>query len=173
MHERSNALMGSFSAQVPLGERVLDVGSRDVNGTFRDHFRGRDYLGIDIQSGKNVDVVVEEYRYPFADESFRYIISGSTLEHVRRPWEWIKEVGRILAPGGKLCVIVPHTHPYHEAPVDCWRVFPDGLRELFALAGLTTLMARMDDGDHFVHPVLGEINALNDQFLDTIGVATK
>ncbi len=177
MHQQSLDLMARFAATVPAGAMVLDVGSRDVNGTFRELFPGEDrYIGIDIEAGSNVDVVVEPYRYPFADGAFSYIISGSALEHVRRPWVWIKEIGRILRPGGQVCVIVPYSHQFHEHPVDCWRVFPDGLRELFLEGGLVPLTLSMHDGtEHGFHPLTGEplVSMNSDGFCDTFGIATK
>ncbi len=27
--------------------------------------------------------------------------------------------------------------PYHEAPVDCWRIYPEGMKALYEEAGLT------------------------------------
>ncbi len=175
MHEQSNNLMMRFARTVPSGVRVLDVGSRDVNGTFKDYFKHCEYTGIDIEAGDNVDIVVEPYNYPFPDESYPYIISGSCLEHVRHPWRWIREVGRILQKGGTLCVIVPYQHSYHEHPVDCWRIFPDGMRALFEEAGLTTVKAEMHDGsDGGIHPILGQIIIHNTGgFCDTLAIATK
>lgn len=175
MHEQSINLMKRFAREVPVGSKVLDVGSRDVNGTFKDSFTHCEYTGIDIEAGKNVDIVVEPYNYPFPDESFPYIISGSTLEHVCHPWRWIKEVSRILQKGGKLCIIVPYQHSYHEHPVDCWRIYPEGMRALFEEGGLTTITAEMHDGSYGgVHPIIGEIVIYNTEgFCDTLAIATK
>lgn len=175
MHTQTVNLMRKFAGSVPNGSSVLDVGSRNVNGSFRELFPDTLYTGIDIEAGDNVDLVVKEYEYPFADNYFDVIISGSTLEHVRKPWLWIKEVARILKPGGKLCVIAPYAHPYHAHPVDCWRIFPDGMRTLFDEAGLTTLHCEMNDGGNLgIHPILGKIEAFpDDTSSDTIGIATK
>ena len=38
---------------------VLDVGSQDVNGTYKPLFAGWEYKGLDICPGSNVDIVVE------------------------------------------------------------------------------------------------------------------
>lgn len=175
MHDKSLSLMRRFAGTVANGDVVVDVGSRDVNGCFRELFANHKYLGIDIEDGPNVDIVVPEYEYPFEDDSVANIVSGSTLEHVRHPWRWIKEVARILKPGGRLCVIVPYAYEFHEHPVDCWRVYPDGLRALFEDFGLTTLEMEMHDGrDGGTHSILGQIVLLNPSPLgDTFGVATK
>lgn len=175
MHKQAGVLMERFSRTVEKGSRVLDVGSMNVNGAFREMFQDCDYVGIDIAAGDNVDIVVPEYEYPFQDDAFDVIISGSTLEHVKKPWLWIKEVGRLLKPGGKLCIIVPYAHPYHNHPVDCWRVFPEGLQVLFDEADLKTVKLEMHDGsDGGIHPILGQIVIHNtDGFYDTLGIATK
>lgn len=117
---------------------VLDVGSLDVNGTFRAMCEGRGwtYTGLDIVDGPNVDVVsLNEDAYPFPAGAFDIVISGSTMEHVRMPWLWVPELARLLRPDGMLAICTvwcwqPHTHP-----VDCYRFLPDGMKVLFDLAG--------------------------------------
>lgn len=186
MHEQSRRMMEQFAKTVPKGLKILDVGSRDFNGNFKYHipvfgedlkpfFSECEYIGIDTDAGDNVDIVVPPYDYPFPDNHFDIIISGSTLEHVRHPWRWIKEVARVLKVGGRVCIIVPHTHPYHEFPVDCWRVFPEGMRALFDEAGLTEISITMQDpADGGTHPILGKMVLMNENpCADTIGIATK
>lgn len=185
MHHYSKAMMTRFATTIPKGSKILDVGSMDVNGSFRFKdllfgsaseplFPECEYIGIDIEAGPNVDIVVPEYEYPFPDDHFDCIISGSCLEHVRKPWKWMKEVARILKPGGKLCVIVPNEHPYHEHPWDCWRVYPEGLKALFEDFGLTVVSCEMRElHDGGTHPILGKMYIENDNARDTIGVATK
>jgi SAM-dependent methyltransferase len=117
---------------------VLDVGSFDVNGNFRNSVtnRGWHYTGLDMVAGPNVDVVaLSEYDFPFEDNSFDIVMSGSTMEHVNALWLWIPELTRVLKRGGMLAIIT-HTHwPYHPHPVDCWRIMPDGMKFLFDLSG--------------------------------------
>lgn len=113
---------------------VLDVGSFDVNGSYRPLVdkHGWNYLGVDVVPGKNVDVVSQSpYAFPFEDERFDIVMSGSTMEHVEAIWLWVPELVRLLKPGGMLAIIT-HTHwAYHPHPVDCWRIMPDGMRFLF------------------------------------------
>lgn len=123
---------------------VLDVGSFDVNGNYRNHVESRrwKYTGMDIFPGKNVDIVSSsEYKFPFDYNSFDIVMSGSTMEHVQAVWLWIPELVRVLKPGGMLAVIT-HTHwRFHPHPVDCWRIMPDGMRYLF---DLTNRLERYD-----------------------------
>lgn len=118
---------------------VLDVGSLDINGSFRSAIESREweYTGLDIVVGENVDVVSDDlYSYPFDDDSFDIVISGSTMEHVESIWLWVPELARLVKPGGLLIIITHHTFAYHAHPVDCWRIMPDGMRHLFDHTGV-------------------------------------
>lgn len=136
MHKESYELMNEMLGHVSGGDslNVLDVGSYNVNGTFRPlvENRGWRYTGVDTIAGPNVDVVtVNPFLFPFDDGTFDVVISGSTMEHVTAIWEWLPELVRVLRPGGFLAI---HTHwkfPEHRYPVDCWRIMPDGMRYLF------------------------------------------
>jgi len=44
---------------------------------------------------------------PFADESFNSILSNSTLEHTRDPWDIVKEMYRVAKPGATCVITVP------------------------------------------------------------------
>lgn len=130
-----------LDASAPL--RIADVGSYDVNGTYRSLFVNErwSYTGFDVAAGPNVDVVVEApERWGLGSEhlaQYDVVISGQTLEHVRKPWVWIKQVAELCRPGGLIWICAPNTWCYHEHPIDCWRIWPDGMRALFDEAGLT------------------------------------
>ena len=116
---------------------VCDVGSLDVNGSYRFIFLDHRYTGVDIAPGPNVDVVTEPYTYPFRDEAFDVVISGGTIEHVFDMFRWIVELKRILKKDGWMCIIAPSLHGHHAYPVDCWRIYPDGMKFLLGeVAGL-------------------------------------
>jgi SAM-dependent methyltransferase len=85
-----------------------------------------------------------EYCFPVPDNTFDVVLSGQVLEHVRKPWIWMKELARVCRPGGCVITINPVSWPYHEAPVDCWRVYPEGHRALAEEAGLTVEMATFE-----------------------------
>ena len=67
------------------------------------------YRGMDIQEGPNVDIVVSDiYNWiEIEDSSFDVVISGQAFEHMEFFWKAIKEIERILKPGG-LCCIIAH-----------------------------------------------------------------
>lgn len=122
---------------------IADVGSYDVNGTYRALFDCPNwiYVGVDIENGPNVDVVVvPDTEWPMK-EHFDVVISGQCMEHVAAPWRWIKNVASLGRSGATFWVTAPNTWEFHQYPIDAWRVWPDGLRELFREGGLEPLEA--------------------------------
>ena len=115
--------------------RIADVGSFDLNGSLKPLFDrpGWTYVGLDPAPGPNVDVVLPgEDAWPdIATGAFDVVVSSQRLDHVTRPWRWMAELSRICAPGGLIYVCAPNTWGHNDYPLDCWRVWPDGLRALF------------------------------------------
>lgn len=139
MHANSRQLMGAFAGEIPAGASVLDIGSADVCGSYKDLFPQCDYVGLDIEAARNVDVVVEDpYDWKeLGGRQFDYVISGQALEHIEYPWETMRQIAKHVKPGGKICIIVPHKWPLHYHPLDCYRFNPDGMSALGKWAGLT------------------------------------
>jgi len=142
MHPEAYLQMGKLLDKWKWGKaNVLDVGSYNVNGTYRGLVmdRGWKYTGIDIVPGPNVDVVVSNpYKFPYLDNVFDIVISGSTMEHVKAIWQWVPELARLVRPEGMLAIITHTQWMYHPHPVDCWRIMPDGAKYLFDLSGCLT-----------------------------------
>jgi SAM-dependent methyltransferase len=83
-----------------------------------------------------VDVFGDGNRLPFADESVDTVLSTEVLEHVPDPRRCVREMARILKPGGRLLVTVPFVHPLHELPLDFYRFTPGALADFARGAGL-------------------------------------
>lgn len=134
MDSNSINLMKKFVDKYISGEGLLvcDIGSLDVYGTFKQFFEKHRYVGLDICAGPNVDIVSDDlYRYPIEDNFYDVIISGSTLEHVKNLHKWILELKRITKQNGIICIIAPsHFKIYHPHPIDCWRIYHDGMKFL-------------------------------------------
>jgi len=130
--------MGEFAGSVPAGASILDVGSADICGCYRDLFPNHDYVGLDVEDARNVDVVVADpYNWAeLAGRQFDVVISGQCLEHVEFPWVTMRQIALHTKPGGRVCIIVPHKWPLHYHPLDCYRFNPDGLSALGKWAGL-------------------------------------
>lgn len=135
MHKESYDLMKYFVEKyVDKNKKleILDVGSYDVNGSYRDLFSNENwnYTGLDMCAGPNVDIVTKS-EYDFGiDKEYDVVISGNCLEHVEAPWKWIKEVEKSTKKDGIICIITPFSVGEHKYPLDCWRILPDGYRYL-------------------------------------------
>lgn len=81
-------------------KKVLDIGSLDINGSNRDLFEDCNYLGIDVGEGKNVDLISIGHLFDGPDNYFDTIISTEVFEHDMYYEETIKNIMRMLKPGG-------------------------------------------------------------------------
>jgi len=155
MHQSSYQKMEAFVSKYldPNKElKILEMGSYDVNGTYKDLFLKPNwtYEGCDIAPGPNVDIVMSDlYKIPLPDGSYDVVVSGSTLEHVEYFWVWIKEVARLVRPGGLMCHIAPGTGATHPTPVDCWRFRTDGMIVLAKWIDFEVLEAYTDPNNYW------------------------
>lgn len=131
---------------------VIDIGSYDVNGSYKQFFAGRPgwhYRGVDLTTGPNVDVVLQSpYRLPFASHSVDVVVSGQAFEHVEYFWLTWLEMARVLRPGGLIFLLAPSRGPEHRYPQDCWRFYPDAYRALAKYAALELLEVSTDWEPH-------------------------
>jgi hypothetical protein len=111
---------------------VLDVGGADVNGTYRDIFRGPQflYLAVDLVLTNGVGIVVDSYHLPLGDASVEIVICGQMLEQCEFFWLAFSEMVRVVKPDGYVFLIAPSAGPEHRYPVDCYRFYPDAYRAL-------------------------------------------
>ena len=122
------------------GSAVLDIGSARIEGndqpeeTYRDLFKKRfNYFGMDLTAGDNVDVV----GYENIKCGFDVVVSGQVMEHVNRPWDWLKNL--VQYSKRFICIVAPWKFPEHKYPIDTYRYLPAGMRDLFNFAGIKEL----------------------------------
>jgi SAM-dependent methyltransferase len=107
-------------ARYPAGAAILDVGS----GTRR---LRADVVNVEIDLFDHVDVVADGSRLPFANDTFDLVISQAVLEHVPRPREAVRDMVRVLKPGGDIYVEIPFMQGFHADPHDYQRYTLSGL----------------------------------------------
>lgn len=129
---------------------ILDLGSFDVNGSYREYFDcfSWTYRGIDTAAGKNVDIVLQDpYNWrEIRSSSVDAVISGQAFEHIEFFWLSIIEIFRVLKPEGLCCLIAPSGGPEHRYPVDCWRFYADGFAALARFSSLEVLEIYSQEG---------------------------
>jgi len=81
--------------------RVIELGSRDVNGGVRHLFGDATFIGVDIGEGPGVDVVCDAADY-LPDEPADCVVSTEMLEHTPRARETVLAAFEMLVPGGML-----------------------------------------------------------------------
>lgn len=117
---------------------ILDIGSLDTTGknfNYRNIFDSPNwnYKGLDNIAGENVDIIVRDiYNITeIKDNSYDVVISGQFFEHLKFFWITMKEIERILKPGGFCCIIAPSGGPKHGASKnDCYRFYKDSMKFL-------------------------------------------
>jgi SAM-dependent methyltransferase len=90
----------------------------------------RGYINVDLVSLPGVDVVADAQRLPFAGGLFQRVECDAVLEHVSCPEEVVREIDRVLVPGGFAHIVTPFCHPYHAYPKDFRRFTLDGLKRM-------------------------------------------
>ena len=127
--------------------RVLEIGPDKAPSTYRAvvGIQSLDWQTLNIIPAEQLTYLVkDEYPFPIADNSFDIVLSGQVIEHVRKPWIWMKELARVCKTGGLVITINPVSWPFHQAPVDCWRIFPEGMKSLYEEAGLRVFLCTME-----------------------------
>jgi len=130
--------------------RVLEIGPgwspSPYNRTVNNSTIQWDTIDID-PTAKTTYVSSSAYSFPVPDNSYDIVFSGQVIEHVPEIWTWIKELSRVCRPGGWVITIGPVNWPYHEAPHDCWRIYPSGMRSLYKEGGLETILCKRESLD--------------------------
>ena len=79
---------------------VIDIGSLDINGNNQYLFEDCMYFGIDLLAGKNVDFAAKGHELNLPDASVDVIVSTECFEHDKFYSLTLKNIVRMLKPGG-------------------------------------------------------------------------
>ena len=122
-----------------IGTRVLEVGSKYVNGSIRPLIERflcpREYIGVDVEPGRYVDVVLSAERVVeyFGKESFDAVISTELLEHVRNWRAVVDNMKKVLKPNRHIYVTTRSLgFPCHMHPHDFWRYEIEDMKIIFS-----------------------------------------
>jgi SAM-dependent methyltransferase len=95
-----------YVAGVVAGQRyarVVEVGSRDINGEIRSLVDADSYIGIDLEDGPGVDVVAD-CRFWEPPWKASLVVCCEVLEHAPEPREVVDACIGYLRTGGRLVV---------------------------------------------------------------------
>jgi SAM-dependent methyltransferase len=196
MHRNSQLLFNKYalSAFAP-GMRVLEIGPGAFPSDYQKSVRCEViWHTLDIADSPALTYPrTPLYDFPIPNDSYDIVLSGQVIEHVAKIWRWMRELARVTRPGGRVITINPVSWPFHEYPIDCWRIFPDGMKALSDDSGLVvensvceslelpgTRRALPGRSPEFQHPAvrlmfraLGMIGFPVEKSFDTITIARK
>jgi SAM-dependent methyltransferase len=111
--------------------RVLDVGCgvKPYYPFFEPH--ASEYVGVDVVENPAADLQGAVESLPVDDASFDLVLCIQVLEHTDDPARAVRELRRVVAPGGAVLASTHGVQVYHPAPVDLWRWTHAGLDRLF------------------------------------------
>jgi SAM-dependent methyltransferase len=132
-----------FAGALPRGVRVLDAGAGET--AHKHYFSAQRYCGLDLAVGdkawdySKLDVLGDLETLPFPDATFAAALNIVTLEHVVHPDRVLCQLGRVLAPGGRLLLVAPLQWEEHQQPHDYGRFTRFALDRMLKQAGFTDI----------------------------------
>jgi ubiquinone/menaquinone biosynthesis C-methylase UbiE len=126
--------------RIPEGSRILDAGAGEcqfkkfcshLNYISQDfaQYTGGGQIGLQTGTWDNtqLDIISDITAIPVENASFDAVMCTEVLEHVPDPVAAIKELNRVLRPGGFLLITAPFASLTHFAPYH----FASGLSRFF------------------------------------------
>lgn len=114
-----------------LSGRVLNAGCGNRNvSALLDGFGATEVVNYDIASELPGAVIGSLDQMPFAAAEYDSVLCNAVLEHVESATGVMRELVRVVKPGGYLVVAIPFLQPFHPCPGDFRRYTLDGMRKL-------------------------------------------
>lgn len=127
-------MMSWMPAAPGEGAVALDLGCADtIHRPILEH-AGYQYVGVDFDH-ERAPLLADAHCLPFADDSFDLVFTVAVFEHLRNPLRAMREVARVLKPGGELLGSVAFLEPFHARSYFHHSAL--GVLELFEGSGLT------------------------------------
>ncbi len=133
---------------IPKGSFGLDFACG--SGTFGKFLENRITVGLDISltllniSRGIIPVQGSGIKLPFADNLFDYAVCVAALHHMPTPAVALREIARVLCPGGILGIVELNTH-HPQRKLVAYRKSP--LRRLFPTTGFSPSEKLINDKD--------------------------
>jgi SAM-dependent methyltransferase len=110
----SRELLSEMIKSVPTNGRILDLGCGPRDQAKPIEYLGCRYVGVDY-SNPSADFLADAHSIPFTDNSFDCVFSYAVLEHLHSPFMAIREIERVLRPGGLFIGTVSQGEPFHTS----------------------------------------------------------
>ena len=101
MHKAAYDFVAQFQTDKVV--KVLEIGSRNINGSVRSLFPNAIWSGVDKNGGDGVDIVVDATEY-IHDEEVDFVISCESLEHIKNWRKALSNAIKSLKYDGRLII---------------------------------------------------------------------
>ncbi len=157
-----SAILRHISAHAyQLKGKLLDFGCGSK--PYRDLFAVEAYIGLDYENpghphaNEQIDVFYDGKNIPFPDSTFDAVLATEVFEHVFHLDETLREIHRVMKPGGKILLSAPFVFMEHEIPHDFARYSTFGMRAVLERNGFNVLS--LEKTSNYVE-VLGQMGLL-------------
>ena len=124
------------------GSLCLDVGCGAGDYKRPLEKAGYRWVGFDYRHPR-APLWADAHALPFAENSFDFVISLAVLEHIQHPGVMLREVRRVLKPGGVYLGSVTYLVPFHDS-ASYFNMTHHGVWSALADAGLVAEFVRAD-----------------------------
>lgn len=140
---RSRLLKAIMKYSPFLKGRLLDFGCGSK--PYKSLFSVAEYIGVDYDSqghphtNEQIDFFYDGHTLPFDNEQFDSIFTSEVFEHIFNLPEILKELNRVLKPGGRILITCPFAICEHEVPNDFARYTSFAMKDMLEKNGFSVL----------------------------------
>jgi SAM-dependent methyltransferase len=122
----------------------LGCGTQPYRSLYAQRFKK--VIAADVESRSLLDARLDVRRLPFRDNTVDVVLLTEVIEHIIDGADVLREIGRVLKPGGRLLITWPFIYPLHELPHDYVRYSEFAMQSLATGGGLAiTRLERRGD----------------------------
>ena len=141
---RNRLLTGVRRHAPAMAGKLMDFGcgSKPYKSLFNNV---AEYIGVDYDSpghshaNEQIDVFYDGKHLPFPDNHFDSIFSTEVFEHIFNLPDILRELNRVLKPGGRILITCPFAICEHEVPNDFARYTSFAMKDMLEKNGFSVL----------------------------------